>query len=149
MLGAAPTTTAGGVRLSPFQITHPCLLPHLPPRQGCSRQLENNRSKKGSSTSLKWEPSPPFSVLSGTTPLRAGLGQHFPAAGKMERSRKAQNLWQMARCTRHVSYFCTVTSAWLLVRQCQHRQLSGAPSMFGHIQGAFCPHCCPVHLHAG
>lgn len=137
MLGAAPATTAGGVRLSPFQITHPCLLSHLSPRQGCSGQPENNGSKKGSSTSLKWGPSPPFSV-----PAESRTWSALPG------SREDAKVTHSSECTRHVSYFCTVTSAWLLVRQHQHRQLSGAPSTFGHVQGAFCPRCCPVQFHA-
>lgn len=44
----------------------------------------------------------------------------------MQRSRRAQRLWQRARCAGHVSYFCTVTPARLLVGQCQHGRLSRA-----------------------
>lgn len=127
VFGAAPTTAAGRVGLPPAWIIRPCLLPCLSPRQGCSGQPENKRNKKGRSTSLKRGPSPPFSVPAGTTPLRAeGLGQHFQAAGKMQRSHRAQCLWQRARCAGHVSYFCTVTSAQLLAKHCQHGQLSSA-----------------------
>lgn len=50
----------------------------------------------------------------------------LPGTGRMQRSRRAQRLWQRAWCAGHFSYFCTVTSARLLARQCQHGQLSRA-----------------------
>ena len=151
VFGAAPTTAAGGVGLSPAWIVHPCLSPRLSPRQGCTGQPENKREKKGSSASLRRGPSPPFSVPAGTALSRAeGLGQHFQAQGGRKghaepsafgRGLGVPGTSLISAQSPRLSFWRGSASTGGSAGLCP-----AAGSTLGRVRGTFCPRRCPVQL---